>query len=75
MIYSLSARIVRRYAYGSNVVLFGRRFSSVKPPATTSEDKMVHDKRYQAANEVPEQVLKSMHSAESHSPGFSIKGN
>ena len=32
------------------------------------------DTRYQASSEMPEQVLKNMHSEEVFSPGFSIKG-
>jgi cysteine desulfurase len=32
------------------------------------------DKRYKAVNEMPEQLNATLHSADAHSPGFSIKG-
>jgi cysteine desulfurase len=52
-----------------------RFFSSSSMDKSSSADhKPVTDKRYEAVNTVPEQILRSMQSDEIHSPGFSIRG-
>lgn len=50
-----------------------RSFSDeIQAKASLSEEQMLKDKRYKSAAQVPDSVLKNMHSSASH--GFSIRG-